>query len=92
MNKTLTVVDSVTVGGKANLNGDVNIGNRLFAQNNVFLYRDITTSAGITAGSLTATGFIKGNYQDGVIPRTAISNYGEFLCKMSAFPRKNVCR
>jgi hypothetical protein len=73
------VVDSITVGGKANLNADVNIQNRLFAQNDVFLYRDITTSAAITAGSLTATGFIKGNYQNNAIPRTAISSYGDFF-------------
>jgi hydroxyacyl-ACP dehydratase HTD2-like protein with hotdog domain len=54
---------------------DLTAMGRAFVNNQLFLYQDVTTSASIECKNLTVNGFFTANFQDGVIPVTAITNH-----------------
>ena len=85
MNGTLDVQGATTIFGRLSVNddasfsGDVDANDitaqgRLFVNKELFLYKDVTTSASLECKNLTVNGFFTAAFQDNTIPITAVTN------------------
>ena len=85
MNGTLDVQGATTIFGRLSVNddasfsGDVDANDitaqgRLFVNKELFLYKDVTTSASLECKNLSVNGFFTAAFQDNTIPITAITN------------------